>query len=85
MILVQALRSLRPDAEFTINNEDISTIVWYTEGVKTPTKKEIADEIKRLEAAEAKAIADRAAAKASAIAKLEALGLNLEEAQAIFG
>jgi hypothetical protein len=85
MILVQALRSLRPDAEFTINNEDISTIVWYTEGVKTPTKKEIADEIKRLEAAEAKAIADKAAAKASAIAKLEALGLNLEEAQAIFG
>ena len=85
MILVQALRSLRPDAEFTINNEDISTIVWYTEGVKTPTKKEIADEIKRIEAAEAKAIEDKAAAKASAIAKLEALGLNLEEAQAIFG
>ena len=85
MILVQALRSLRPGAEFTINDEDISTIVWYTEGVKTPTKKEIADEIKRIEAAEAKAIADKAAAKASAIAKLEALGLNLEEAQAIFG
>jgi hypothetical protein len=85
MILVQALRSLRPGAEFTINDEDISTIVWYTEGVKTPTKKEIADEIKRLEAAEAKAIEDKAAAKASAIAKLEALGLNLEEAQAIFG
>jgi hypothetical protein len=38
-----------------------------------------------MEAAEAKAIADKAAAKASAIAKLEALGLNLEEAQAIFG
>ena len=85
MILMQALRSLRPGAEFTINDEDISTIVWYTEGVKTPTKKEIADEIKRIEAAEAKAIEDKAAAKASAIAKLEALGLNLEEAQAIFG
>jgi len=85
MNLVQALKSLRPGAEFTLNNEDISTIVWYTEGVKTPTKKEIADEIKRLEAAEVQAIADKAAAKASAIAKLEALGLNLEEAQAIFG
>jgi len=85
MIFVQALRSLRPGAEFTMNDEDLSTIVWYTEGVKTPTKKEVADEIKRLEAAEAKAIADKAAAKASAIAKLEALGLNLEEAQAIFG
>ena len=85
MIIVQALRSLRPGAEFTMNDEDLSTIVWYTEGVKTPTKKEVADEIKRLQAAEAKAIADKAAAKASAIAKLEALGLNLEEAQAIFG
>jgi hypothetical protein len=85
MIFVQALRSLRPGAEFTMNDEDLSTIVWYTEGIKTPTKKEVADEIKRLEAAEAKAIADKAAAKASAIAKLEALGLNLEEAQAIFG
>ena len=85
MIIVQALRSLRPGAEFTMNDEDLSTIVWYTEGVKTPTKKEVADEIKRIEAAEAKAIADKAAAKASAISKLEALGLNLEEAQAIFG
>jgi hypothetical protein len=85
MIFVQALRSLRPGAEFTMNDEDLSTIVWYTEGVKTPTKKEVADEIKRLQTAEAKAIADKAAAKASAIAKLEALGLNLEEAQAIFG
>jgi hypothetical protein len=85
MTIIEALQSLCPGAQFTINDEDISTIVWYTEGVKTPTKKEIADEIKRLEAAEAKAIADKAAAKASAIAKLEALGLNLEEAQAIFG
>ena len=85
MTIIEALQSLRPGAQFTINDEDISTIVWYTEGVKTPTKKEIADEIKRIEAAEAKAIEDKAAAKASAIAKLEALGLNLEEAQAIFG
>lgn len=85
MIFIEAIRSLRPGAEFTINDENLNTIVWYTEGVKTPTKKEIADEIKRIEAAEAKAIEDKAAAKASAIAKLEALGLNLEEAQAIFG
>ena len=85
MTIIEALQSLRPGAQFTINYEDIYTIVWYTEGVKNPTKKEIADEIKRIEAAEAKAIEDKAAAKASAIAKLEALGLNLEEAQAIFG
>jgi len=35
--------------------------------------------------AEAQAVADREAAKASALAKLEALGLTAEEAQAIAG
>lgn len=85
MNLANALQSLRPGAEFTFNNEDISTIIWHTEGVTTPTKKQIDDEIKRLETVQASEIANKAAAKASAIAKLEALGLNLEEAQAIFG
>lgn len=84
-MIFKAIQSLRPGAEFTMNNDDIKTIVWHTEGVTTPTKKQIDDEIKRLEAAEAQAIADKADAKASAIAKLEALGLNLAEAQAIFG
>jgi hypothetical protein len=84
-MIFKAISSLRPGAEFTMNNDDIKTIVWHTEGVTTPTKKQIDDEIKRLEAAEVQSIADKAAAKASAIAKLEALGLNLEEAQAIFG
>ena len=36
-------------------------------------------------AAEAQAVADREAAKASALAKLQALGLTTEEAQAIAG
>jgi len=36
-------------------------------------------------AAAAQAVADREAAKASALAKLEALGLTTEEAQAIAG
>jgi hypothetical protein len=84
-MIFRAIASLRPGTEFTMNNDDIKTIVWHTEGVTTPTKKQIDDEIKRLEAAEAKVIADKEAAKASAIAKLEALGLNLAEAQAIIG
>ena len=84
-MIFKAISSLRPGAEFTMNNDDIKTIVWHTEGVTTPTKKQIDDEIKRLEAVELAEVAAKAAAKASAIAKLEALGLNLEEAQAIFG
>jgi len=85
MTIAKAIASLRPDAEFTIVDNDIKTIVWHTEGVTTPTKKQIDDEIKRLEAEEAAAIQARIDAKASAIAKLEALGLNLAEAQAILG
>lgn len=84
-MLIQALSSLRPNSQFTITDEDLSSIVWHTEGTTTPTKKQIDDEIKRLKDAEAKAISDREAAKASAIAKLEALGLTLLEAQAIIG
>jgi hypothetical protein len=85
MSLGKALQSLRPGAEFTMDSNDIKTIIWHTEGVTTPTKKQIDDEIKRLEAQEAAAVQARIDAKASAIAKLEALGLNLAEAQAILG
>jgi hypothetical protein len=84
-MIFRAIASLRPGTEFTMNNDDIKTIVWHTEGVTTPTKKQIDDEIKRLEAAEVAEVQAKEAAKASAIAKLEALGLNLAEAQAIIG
>ena len=83
--LAAALYSLRPNADFSFVDQDIKSIVWNTEGVTTPTKKQIDDEIKRLEAEEKAAIQARIDAKASAIAKLEALGLNLDEAQAIIG
>jgi hypothetical protein len=83
--LSSALQSLRPGSEFTFTEQDIKSIVWHTEGVTTPTKKQIDDEIKRLETAELAEVQAKEAAKASAIAKLEALGLNLAEAQAIIG
>jgi len=85
MSLIKAIQSLRPDTEFTIVDNDIKNIVWHTEEVTTPTKKQIDDEIKRLEAEEAATVQARIDAKASAIAKLEALGLNLAEARAIIG
>jgi hypothetical protein len=85
MMNMKAIQYLRPDAEFIMTDDDPSTIVWHTEGVTTPTAKQIKDAIKAMEAEEATLIAAKAAAKASAIAKLEALGLNLDEAQAIIG
>lgn len=80
-----AIKFLYPEAIFSMVNDDPNQITWVGEAFPIPTAKQLKDAIAAMEAAEAQAIADKAAAKASAIAKLEALGLNLEEAQAIFG
>ena len=86
MITTQhAIVSLRPGAEWTMNGDDVEGIIWHTEGVEPLTSAEVQAEVKRLEKAQAQAEADREAAKASALAKLEALGLTTEEAQAIAG
>ena len=81
----QAVMSLRPGVEWTMNGDDVEGIIWHTEGVEPLTSAEVQAEVKRLEKAAAQAEADREAAKASALAKLEALGLTAEEAQAIAG
>ena len=83
--IAQAVASLRPGVEWTMNGDDVEGIIWHTEGVKPLTSAEVQAEVKRLEKAAAQAVADREAAKASALAKLEALGLTTEEAQAIAG
>jgi hypothetical protein len=81
----QAVVSLRPGAEWTMNGDDVEGIIWHTEGVQPLTAKEVAAEVKRLEKAAADEAAAKEAAKASALAKLEALGLTADEAQAIAG
>jgi len=76
--LTRAIKSLRPTAEFSYNDNDYSTIKWDVLEGDAPTKKEIEDEIKRIKAAE---IAD---ANANAIAKsalLDRLGISESEAK----
>jgi hypothetical protein len=86
MITTQhAVMSLRPGVEWSMNGDDVEGIIWHTEGVQPLTAKEVAAEVKRLEKAAADEAAAREAAKASALAKLEALGLTADEAQAIAG
>ena len=77
--LSSALQSLRPGAEFSFTNQDVSTIVWHTEGITTPTKTEIDAKIADLETVNAA----KSDAKASAQAKLAALGLTGEEIAAL--
>jgi hypothetical protein len=81
----EAVVSLRPGAEWSMNGDDVEGIIWHTEGVQPLTAKEVAAEVKRLEQAAANEAAAREAAKASALAKLEALGLTADEAAAIAG
>jgi hypothetical protein len=85
MTTAQAVMSLRPGVEWTMNGDDVEGIIWHTEGVQPLTAKEVAAEVKRLEKAAADEAAAKEAAKASALAKLEALGLTADEAQAIAG
>ena len=76
MILAKALKSLRPGAEFTYDNEDLATVRWNDPSVITPTQAEVDAELNRLSnEAEQK--------KAAAEAKLAALGLTAEDLQAL--
>lgn len=83
--LTNAIQSLRPDAEFVMTADDYSTIVWHKLEGDAPTLAQIKAEMKRLADLEVSAETSKAAAKASAITKLAALGLTEDEAKAIIG
>jgi len=79
----EAIRYMYPDADFSMVNDDISTIAWRTEGITTPTQEEVNNAIAAMEAEEASKAAAKAAAKESAEAKLAAIGLTPEEISAL--
>jgi hypothetical protein len=81
----QAVMSLRPGAEWSMNGDDVEGIIWHTPDVEPLTTAEVQAEMVRLEQAAIDEAAAREEAKASALAKLEALGLTADEAQAIAG
>jgi hypothetical protein len=81
----QAVASLRPDVEWSMNDNDVENIIWHTPDVEPLTTVEVETEMQRLEQAAVDAEAVKVAARESAIAKLSALGLNLSEVEAIVG
>ena len=83
--LTDALNSLKPTSQWKIIGDDYAAIEWLSLDGIAPTQKEIDDEIKKLVNTNAKAETDKAAAKASAQAKLAALGLTADEVAAIVG
>jgi hypothetical protein len=71
-------------SEWTLNGDHYEGLTWLSDTPK-PTQKELEDlwpEVQAEVAANAQAKID---AKASAIAKLEALGLTVEEVEVAFG
>ena len=79
----QAVVSLRPNIEWTMNGDDVEGIAWHTEGVEPVTTAEVQAEIQRLEQVAVDEVDARVALRASAEAKLAALGLTVDEITAI--
>lgn len=90
--IANALHSLVPGANWKYNDEDFSTLEWLSDDVIPPTKAEVEQELQRLQyeydqeqLAKQEELANKEAARQSAIAKLAALGITEEEAKAIIG
>ena len=81
--IADALTLLRPDGGWITQGEEFDGIEFIS--CEPVTEKELEDAKKNVGAAVKKAEADKAAAKASAQAKLAALGLTADEVAAIVG
>ena len=80
--LVQAIKNLKPNSEFSFTDDDYSTINWIVLDGDAPTQKQIDDEIKRIKAAEITEAQAKATQKA---ALLDRLGITEEEARILLG
>nr|BAR32202.1 hypothetical protein [uncultured Mediterranean phage uvMED] len=79
-----AIKKINPDAEFTINADDIDQITWMN-GTTPISKEDIEAMLPTVEAEEAQKILDKETANESAVNKLKALGLTDEEIEAFRG
>ena len=74
----KAILKLKPNSEFSFQNDDYSTINWVILKGKAPTQSEIDEAIEQIKAEEANQVETKAAAKA---ALLDRLGITADEAK----
>lgn len=74
--LVKAIQKLHPEAEFSLENDDYSTVVWDKLDGTAPSKKDIEDAIAAIKSDEANAEINAAKVKQ---ALLDRLGISEEE------
>jgi len=73
-----------PDAEWTLNGDTYDGLTWLSNTPK-PTQAELDDAWPAVQQARQDAVAAKLAARQSAIDKLAALGLTVDEISAAFG
>ena len=84
MDIAQVLTKRFPDAEWTLNGDDYTGLTWLSD-TPQPTLKTLEGLWADVEAEIAAEAQSKVDAKASAVAKLQALGLTVEEVQVAFG
>ena len=73
-----------PDAEWTLNGDTYDGLTWLSDTPK-PSKADLDAAWPAVQQAQADAVAAKEAARQSAIDKLAALGLTVDEIQEAFG
>ena len=71
-----AVMSLRPGVEWSMNGDDVENIIWHTEGVQPLTSAEVQAEVARLEQVAADKAAAEQAARDASIAHAQSLGFT---------
>ena len=74
----QAVMSLRPNIEWSMNGDDVEGITWHTPDAQPLTVVEVEAEMVRLESLEADRVAGEAAARTAAITHAKSLGFTDE-------
>ena len=74
----QAIMSLRPNVEWSLNGDDIEGIIWHTPNVTPLTKAEVDAEVARLEQVAVEKETAASAARDAAVAHARSLGFTDE-------
>jgi hypothetical protein len=80
-----ALKSLTPNASWSLVEEDYENISWGDNSITKPSKEQIIAEMNRLQIIEDARVLSENTTKQSALAKLTALGLTQDEVKALVG
>lgn len=80
-----AILSLAPDAEWSIEDESLEKIVWYKKPEVIPSSEEINNELERLVVEFNNKELEKNSLMISALKKLKNFGLTEDEARAVIG